>query len=165
MKDLLPDLCDHYENRLRLLPLDFHDYGGKTVFYGQCVTLRCFEDNSFVRQILSQDGQGKVLMIDGHSSCHRALLGDQLGVLAVENQWQGIIVNGAVRDVGTLSTLDLGVKALGVNPIKTHKRQTGECNVALTMREHWVYPGEYIYADLNGVMIASRALDLSFLVT
>lgn len=80
------------------------------------VTLRCFEDNSLVRDILSRPGKGKVLVIDGHGSVNRALLGDQLALLAVQNEWQGIVVYGAVRDVVTLSGLNLGVKALGVCP-------------------------------------------------
>ncbi|KJG01580.1 putative 4-hydroxy-4-methyl-2-oxoglutarate aldolase [Photobacterium angustum] len=163
MKDLLPDLCDHYEQDIHLLPIGCHDYGGKNIFYGQCVTLRCFEDNSLVRDILSQDGTGKVLFIDGHGSCRRALLGDQLALLAIKNNWQGIIVNGAVRDIATLATLNLGVKALGGCPIKTVKRQMGELNVTLNISEKLVYPGDYIYADLNGIILSKQALDLSVL--
>ncbi len=163
MKDLLPDLCDHYEQAIHFLPLTCNDYGGKPIFYGQCVTLRCFEDNSLVRDILSQDGTGKVLLIDGHGSCRRALLGDQLALLAIKNHWQGIIVNGAVRDVGTLATLELGVKAIGACPIKTIKRQMGELNVTLNINEDLVYPGDYIYADLNGIILSKTELDLSAL--
>ncbi|MDO6497846.1 putative 4-hydroxy-4-methyl-2-oxoglutarate aldolase [Photobacterium sanguinicancri] len=163
MKDLLPDLCDHYEQDVRWLPLSFVDYGGKSIFFGEVVTLRCFEDNSLVRDIVSQDGQDKVLFIDGHGSCNRALLGDQLAMLAVKNGWQGVVINGAARDVATLSELDLGVKALSACPIKTIKRQTGDLNVTLMVGHTMVYPGDYLYADLNGVLLSRNALDLSVL--
>ena len=163
MKDLLPDLCDHYEQDVSWLPLIFQNYGGKKIFYGEVVTLRCFEDNSLVREIVSQDGRGKVLFIDGHGSCNRALLGDQLALLAVENGWQGIIINGAARDVGTLATLDIGVKALGVCPFKTVKRQSGDKNMTLIVGHTMIYPGDYVYADLNGILLSREPLNLSVL--
>ncbi|MCP4957495.1 putative 4-hydroxy-4-methyl-2-oxoglutarate aldolase [Photobacterium aquimaris] len=165
MKDLLPDLCDYYPQDIRFLPLTLLDYGCHTPFGGRIVTLRCFEDNSLVRDILSTAGDGRVLFIDGHGSCRRALLGDQLALLAVKNNWQGIIVNGAIRDVATLAQLPLGVKALAACPIKTDKRQMGEINVVLNIAETLIYPNDYLYADLNGVILASAALDLNVLKT
>ncbi|MEC6883119.1 putative 4-hydroxy-4-methyl-2-oxoglutarate aldolase [Photobacterium piscicola] len=165
MKDLLPDLCDCYAQDIRFLPLMLRDYGCHTPFWGQIVTLRCFEDNSLVRNLLSTDGRGKVLFIDGHGSCRRALLGDQLALLAIENNWQGIIVHGAIRDVATLAQLSLGVKALAACPIKTDKRQMGEHNVVLSIADTLIYPNDYIYADLNGIILSSTALDVSALKT
>ncbi|PSW19011.1 putative 4-hydroxy-4-methyl-2-oxoglutarate aldolase [Photobacterium sanctipauli] len=161
MNDLLPDLCDHYEQDIHWLPLAMHDYGGRKVFYGEVVTLRCFEDNSLVRDIVSSPGKGKVLFIDGHGSSTKALLGDQLAMLAHKNGWEGIVINGAARDIATLATIDIGVKALGTCPIKTVKRQTGEQNVTLTVAHTLVYPGDMIYADLNGVIFSKEPLDLS----
>ncbi|MCD9552292.1 putative 4-hydroxy-4-methyl-2-oxoglutarate aldolase [Photobacterium carnosum] len=165
MKDLLPDLCDYYAQDIRLLPLTLHDYGCNSPFWGQIVTLRCFEDNSLVRDLLSIDGSGKVLFIDGHGSCRRALFGDQLALLAIKNNWQGIIVHGAIRDVEILAQLPLGIKALAACPIKTDKRQMGENNVVLNIADTPIYPNDYIYADLNGIILASKALDLSVLKT
>ncbi len=165
MKDLLPDLCDYYAQDIRFLPLTLYNYGCNAPFWGQIVTLRCFDDNSFVRNILSTPGDGKVLFIDGHGSCRRALLGDQLALLAIKNNWQGIIVNGAVRDVATLAQLPLGIKALAACPVKTDKRQMGEDNVVLNIAETLIYPHDYLYADLNGVILSTTALDLSVLKT
>ncbi|UTM56819.1 putative 4-hydroxy-4-methyl-2-oxoglutarate aldolase [Photobacterium sp. CCB-ST2H9] len=161
MKDLLPDLCDHYEQDVRWLPLQHRDFGGKPVFYGEVVTLRCFEDNSLVREILNEDGTGKVLVVDGHGSLTRALLGDQLAALAVQNNWEGIVVNGAVRDVVALSEMELGVKAIAACPFKTEKRQTGDRNVTLTVAHTLVYPGDILYADPNGILLSKELLDLS----
>ena len=161
MKDLTPDLCDSFEQDVRWLPMALQNYGGRTVFFGEIVTLRCFEDNSLVRDILSREGKGKVLFIDGHASCNKALLGDQLALLAQKNGWEGIVINGAARDVGVISTLDLGVKALATCPVKTVKRQTGEENVTLTVAHTLVYPGDMLYADLNGIVFSKHPLDLS----
>ncbi|WP_299018965.1 putative 4-hydroxy-4-methyl-2-oxoglutarate aldolase [uncultured Photobacterium sp.] len=161
MLDLLPDLCDHYGPDVRWLPLAANDYGGRIIFYGEVVTLRCFEDNSLVRDIVSEDGTGKVLVIDGHGSCRLALLGDQLAMLAHNNNWEGIVINGAARDIGTLATIDIGVKALAACPFKTEKRQTGDRNVTLTVAHTLVYPGDMVYADRNGILLSKKPLDLS----
>ncbi len=161
MQDLTPDLCDNFEGEVRWLPLTMQDFGGRDIFYGEVVTLRCFEDNSLVRDIVSRSGVGKVLFIDGHGSCNRALLGDQLALLAQKHGWEGIVVNGAVRDAGALRTMALGVKALGTCPIKTVKRQTGEENVTLTVAHTLVYPGDMLYADRNGIVFSKEPLDLS----
>ena len=111
--------------------------------------------------MLSQDGSGKVLVVDGHGSCQKALLGDQLAIMAIENNWEGVIVNGAVRDVATMAEMELGIKALGTCPFKTEKRGAGEVNVTLTIQNQMIQPGDYIYADWNGVLMSSEALEWS----
>ncbi len=158
MVDILPDLCDKYQNKIRWIPIQWLSFGTKSFFWGEIVTLRCFEDNSFVRQLLSQSGKGKVLIIDGHASLHHALLGDQLGLLAIKNDWEGVIILGAVRDVETLNTLSIGIKSLGVCPLKTDKKDRGEINVVLTFADIPVYPGDYVYADKNGVIVSRDVL-------
>ena len=158
MTDSLPDLCDKYPSKIRWIPIQWLSFGIKSFFWGEIVTLRCFEDNSRVRQLLAQSGKGKVLIVDGHSSLHYALLGDQLALLAKENGWEGILILGAIRDVETLNTLFIGIKALGICPLKTDKRDQGEINVVLTLAEIPIYPGDYVYADANGVIVSREAL-------
>ncbi|NCO47417.1 MAG: ribonuclease E activity regulator RraA, partial [Vibrio sp.] len=115
--------------------------------------------NSKVRDVLSQNGKGKVLVVDGNGSCQRALLGDQLAIMAIENGWEGVIIYGAIRDVAALSQMDLGVKALASCPLKTDKRGAGEINVTLTILNQMIQPGDYVYADWNGVLTSTQALD------
>ncbi|KGK13369.1 putative 4-hydroxy-4-methyl-2-oxoglutarate aldolase [Vibrio navarrensis] len=160
MNDITPDICDKFEDKVRLLNLPLQNYGQKTAFFGEIVTVRCYHDNSKVREMLSQDGKGKVLIVDGHGSCQKALLGDQLAILAIENNWEGVIVFGAVRDVAQMAQMSLGVKALGASPFKTEKRGAGEVNVTLMMLNQIVQPKEYIYADWNGVLISKQALEI-----
>ena len=156
--DLLPDICDQFEDRVQLIDVEFKDFGGRACFYGEIVTVRCYQDNSLVREVLQQDGKGKVLFIDGNGSCQKALLGDQVALLAVNNQWEGVIVYGAIRDVGEIRTMPLGVKALGTSPFKTEKRGAGEQQVSITVNTQVIPPGDYIYADLNGVLISKELL-------
>lgn len=158
MKDITPDLCDKYEDDVTLLDLALHSFGKKDAFSGQIVTVRCYHDNSMVREALSDKGKGKVLVIDGHGSCQKSLLGDQLAELAIKNHWEGIIVNGAVRDVGALSGMKIGIQALGTCPFKTEKRGAGDINVTLTIHDQMIQPGDYIYADWNGVLMSNKEL-------
>lgn len=160
MKDITPDICDKYQDKVTLLNLPLQNYGQKAAFFGEIVTVRCYHDNSKVREVLSQNGKGKVLVVDGHGSCQKALLGDQLAILAIENEWEGIVVFGAIRDVAQMSQMELGIQALGTSPFKTEKRGAGEVNVTLTMQNQMVQPKHYLYADWNGVLIAKEALPL-----
>lgn len=158
MLDLLPDLCDQYGDALQVADPLFHDFGGKPLFYGQAVTLSCYEDNSLVRELVNRPGQGRVMVIDGGGSLRRALLGDQLAIKAAEQGWEGIVIFGAVRDVGTLATLALGVKALAACPVKTEKLGQGELDAVVSFAGVTIHPGDYVYADLNGVLVSTARL-------
>jgi len=160
MLDLLPDLFDEYEQQLQLAEPLFNTYGGKTIFSGEIVTVSCFNDNSKVKELVATDGTGKVMVVDGKASKTNALLGDMLAEKAVENGWQGIIINGCIRDAGTIATLSLGVKALGCNPIKTEKLGVGDVNVDIAFAGLEFKAGHYIYADTNGVAISKQKLTL-----
>ncbi|MGY6037880.1 putative 4-hydroxy-4-methyl-2-oxoglutarate aldolase [Aeromonas sp. AE23HZ002T15] len=158
MLDLLPDLCDEHPDSVQVAEPLFRDYGGKALFHGEAVTLSCFEDNSLVRELVNRPGHGKVMVIDGGGSLRRALLGDQLAIKAAEQGWEGILIYGAVRDVGTLATLALGVKALAACPVKTEKRGLGELDATVSFAGVTIAPGDYVYADLNGVLVSASRL-------
>ena len=159
MRDITPDICDKFESHINYVNLPLSNFGHRTAFWGQIVTVRCYHDNSKVREVLGSDGTGKVLVVDGNGSCQRALLGDQLAILAIENNWEGVIVNGAIRDAAMIAEMDLGVQALGTCPLKTEKRGAGEVNVMLTISNQLIKPGDYIYADWNGVLTSNELLN------
>jgi regulator of ribonuclease activity A len=158
MLDLLPDLYDLYPDELHLSTPIFNDYGANAVFSGEIVTVSCFNDNSKVKELVATDGKGKVMVVDGKASLTNALLGDMLAEKAVENNWHGIVINGCIRDAGTIATLPLGVKALGCNPIKTEKLGVGDVNITVTFAETVFTPGHYIYCDRNGLAVSKRLL-------
>lgn len=153
-----PDLCDDHPELVQVLEPMMGNFGGRESFGGEIVTIKCHEDNSLVKENAGQPGQGKVMVVDGGGSLRRALLGDMIAENAVKNGWEGMIIYGCVRDVDALAELDLGVQALASIPLKTDKRGIGDLNVPLTFGGVTFNPGEYVYADNNGVVVSSEAL-------
>ena len=154
-----PDLCDQYPDVQVAEPV-FRGYGGRIAFAGPAVTVKCFEDNSRVRELAATPGEGRVMVVDGGGSLRRALLGDQIAANAVKHGWSGFLIFGCVRDVDALAALPLGVQALASHPMKTDKRGIGDLNVAVTFAGVTFRPGEYIYADNNGVIVSPSPLKM-----
>ncbi len=157
------DLCDDHpalldDGRLAVLPPVFTHYGRRRVFCGRATTLKVHEDNALVRSTLEAPGNGNVLVIDGGGSLRRALVGGQLALLAQDNGWAGVIVNGCVRDSDEINACDIGVRALGVLPRKSGKTGAGERNARIDMCGVPVSPGDWVYADADGILIAQQKL-------
>lgn len=152
------DLCDRFEDRVRVLGLPLRDYGGRIAFAGRVSTVKALEDNSLVREAVAEPGEGRVLVIDGGGSLRRAMLGDMLAEKAVANGWNGVLVHGAIRDSVALARLDLGVKALGTCPLKTDKRGQGLRDVPVRFGGVEIRPGDWLAADEDGVILADAPL-------
>jgi len=159
MKYLTPDLCDQYPDLVRVVEPIFKNYGGKSSFGGQIVTIKCHEDNSVVKVTAGTAGNGKIIVVDGGGSLRRALLGDLIAENAVQNGWEGFIIYGCIRDVDAISTMNLGVKALNTNPLKTDKKGVGDLNIPVSFGGVTFNPGEYVYADSNGIIVSSKPLN------
>jgi len=159
MEDLLPELCDRYPDDVRILEPMLGNFGGRERFFGQIVTIKAFEDNSLVREQVVQPGEGRVLVVDAGGSMRRAMLGDMLAEKASMNGWAGIIIYGCIRDVNAIANLDIGVQALGTHPLKTDKKGVGELNVPVRFGGVDFVPGEYCYADNNGVLVSHKSLE------
>ncbi len=157
-----PDLCDQFENNedveLRVLDALFSNFGARHQFSGEVVTIKCFEDNSVVKKLVDEPGQGRVIVMDGGGSLRRAILGDMLAANAAKNGWSGLLINGCIRDCDEISGIDLGVKALNTHPMKTEKRGLGDLNVPVSFAGHTISPGDYLYSDNNGVLISNKPL-------
>lgn len=153
-----PDLCDENPDLVQVLEPILANFGGRESFGGEIVTIKCHEDNSLVKEQAGKPGHGKVMVVDGGGSLRRALLGDMIAENAVNNGWEGLIIYGCVRDVDALIELDLGVQAMASIPLKTEKRGIGERNIAVTFGGITFKPGDYVYADNNGVIVSSEAL-------
>ncbi|MBS3935889.1 MAG: ribonuclease E activity regulator RraA [Sulfuritalea sp.] len=151
------DLCDAHAGKVagvRVAAPIFRSYGGRSAFHGPIATLKLFEDNGLVRQALDAPGAGRILVVDGGGSLRRALLGDRLAALAVKNGWAGLVIWGAIRDARAIGAMDLGVFALAAIPLKTVKRNLGECDVAVSFAGIDFTPGEWLYADEDGLIVA-----------
>jgi regulator of ribonuclease activity A len=156
------DLCDAHEAdnppTVRPLPPVFTDFGGAARFAGPVSTVRCFEDNSRVKEAVDSPGQGRVLVVDGGGSCRRALVGGNLATAAARNGWAGLVVDGAVRDLGELKASGIGVRALALMPLRSTKRNEGQRDVDVTIQGVAVRPGDWIYADEDGIVLSTARL-------
>ncbi|SDG99942.1 regulator of ribonuclease activity A [Pseudomonas flavescens] len=160
MHYITPDLCDANPELVSVLEPMFSNFGGRDSFAGQIVTVKCFEDNSLVKAQAEEPGEGKVLVVDGGGSLRCALLGDMIAAKAASNGWEGMVIYGCVRDVDVLAQTHLGVQALASHPLKTEKRGLGDLNVVVTFAGVCFRPGEYVYADNNGIIVSPRALQV-----
>lgn len=153
------DLCDEHADSVSVVTgLHWRNFGGRKNFGGQVETVKCFEDNSRVKEHLATPGKGKVLVVDGGGSLRNALIGDMIAENAVENGWEGVIIYGACRDVDALLQLDLGVVTLGCVPIKSVRRGEGQLNIPVSFGGVIFQPGHWVYADNNGIIVAPAAL-------
>ncbi|WP_439607398.1 ribonuclease E activity regulator RraA [Hydrogenophaga sp.] len=156
------DLCDVHKNdgsgAFRVLPPVFRDFGAARRFAGPVMTVKCFEDNTLVKAAVDSAGEGRVLVVDGGASLRRALLGGNLGAAAARNGWAGVVIDGCVRDVAELAACHTGIRALAAMPLPTEKRSEGQRDLAVQIQGVWVRPGDWLYADEDGIVVADRAL-------
>lgn len=154
------DLCDLHKNDsdggFRVLPPVFHDYGGKPVFSGPVATVKCHEDNTPVKAAVESPGNGRVLVVDGGGSLRRALVGGNLAAAAARNGWAGIVVDGCVRDIAELRQSEVGVRALALMPLPTERRAAGQSEVPVQIQGVWVRPGDWLYADADGIVVLAQ---------
>ena len=132
------------------------DFGGVLKFSGPASTVRCFENNPLVREALNEPGQGRVLVVDGGGSKRCALLGDNLAGLASENGWAGVVINGCLRDAEDIRAIPIGVKAIAPHPLKSSKRDPGARDVPVSFAGVTVAPGDWVYADMDGVIVGGK---------
>ncbi|HAG92862.1 MAG: ribonuclease activity regulator protein RraA [Pseudomonadales bacterium] len=160
MNIVTPDLCDAYPDIVRIVEPLFTNYGGREAFGGQIVTVKCHEDNSLVKEHVANPGAGKVMVVDGGGSLRCALLGDMLAEKAAQNNWAGLIIYGCIRDVDEIRKTQLGVQALRTIPIKSNRQGRGDLNIPITFGGVTFHPGEYVYADNNGIIVSEQALSM-----
>ena len=154
------DLHDEHEGKVQVANILMQSFGRKTRFSGPISTVKCFEDNSLVRTALEEPGNGRVLVVDGGGSIRCALVGDKLAELAMKNGWEGMIIYGCIRDSTVVSTLDIGIKALGTNPRRSVKKGEGERDIPLVFGDATFKPGDYLYSDEDGILVSSTRLYL-----
>lgn len=152
------DLCDEYSDSLQVCEPGFSSFGGKPRFFGQISTIKCFEDNSLVREAVAEPGEGRVLVVDAGGSKRCAMLGDLLAAKAEARGWSGVLMYGLIRDSADIAGMDLGVKALGTHPLKSVKNGVGERDVVVRFAGVTFVPGEYLYADEDGIVCNATVL-------
>lgn len=164
------DLCDAHKadftGDFRVLPPVFKDFGQTTKFSGPVRTVKCFEDNTLVKAAVDSPGfvdgpygrVAAVLVVDGGGSLRRALLGGNLGAAAARNGWAGVVIDGCVRDSAELAQHAIGIRAIAAMPMSTEKRSEGQAGVAVQVQGVCVRPGDWLYADEDGIVVGATAL-------
>ncbi|MFM2481776.1 ribonuclease E activity regulator RraA [Celerinatantimonas sp. YJH-8] len=155
------ELCDIYADTVDVVDPMFVSFGGRSSFGGSIVTIKCFEANGLINQVVQEDGEGKVLLIDGGGSMRRALVDEAIANAAIENNWEGIVVYGYIRDVDALEELDIGVQALGSIPVGADfEDEHGEINIPVNFAGVTFLPEDHLYADTTGMILSPDPLDL-----
>ena len=154
------DLCDEHGEKVEILNEQFNAYGAKESFYGEMVTIKLDEDNrGLVEMLRDEDGKGRVAVVDVEKNfC--AVVGDNLMGFASKNGWAGIIINGYVRDTNITKNIDVGLFALGTCPRRSSKRAEPQRGIALNFAGVEFKSGEWIYADVDGVILSENELEL-----
>lgn len=152
------DLCDEYSDSLQICEPGLKSFGAVQRFFGQITTIRCYEDNSRVREAVGEPGEGRVLVVDAGGSMRCAMLGDLLAANAIQHGWAGIVINGPIRDSAEIAQMELGVFARGTNPLKSVKKGEGERDVSVEFAGVTFVPGAYLYADEDGMVCSGTAL-------
>jgi len=153
------DLVDSYSEEIQIADfIGLQHFGAKLEFQGIISTVRCFEDNSILKQVLSQPGEVRVLVVDGKGSRRCALMGDIIAGIAIANNWTGIVINGCIRDSVAIKKLDFGVLALGTNPRKSAKENKGEIDEIVSFAGINFTPGHCIFVDEDGIVVSQNLL-------
>jgi len=158
MNETTCDISDKLHPDVQYLEPVYKIYGAKTSFSGHIVTVKCYEDNSLVEKALKSNGKESVLVIDAGGSMNCAMLGDKRAADAINNEWEGIIVHGLVRDSVAINGMEIGIRALGVYPLKSIKNGVGDNNLIVNFSGVTFTPGDYLYADDDGVIVVTEKL-------
>ena len=154
------ELCDLYAEQVDVVEPIFSSFGGVSNFYGKVTTVKCFESNGLIAEVLEENGEGRVLVVDGGGAVRRGLIDAELAQLAVDNGWEGIIVYGAVRQIQQLENLDIGIHAIAPIPVSADESSAGESDIPVNFGGVTFFPEDYIYADLTGIILSQEPLDL-----
>ncbi|MDD0823305.1 ribonuclease E activity regulator RraA [Mannheimia sp. AT1] len=155
------ELCDLYSDQVDVVEPIFSSFGGASSFFGKITTVKCFESNGLIAEVLEEEGEGRVLLVDGGGAVRRALIDAELAQLALDNGWEGIIVYGAVRQLDILERLDIGIHALAPIPVGADSKDVGEVDTPVNFGGVTFFPEDYVYADLTGIILSQEMLDLT----
>lgn len=152
------DLSDEHRESLQVVSPIFLSFGAKAQFCGEIVTVKLFEDNVLAKAQLGKEGKGKVLVVDGGGSERVALMGDNVAALAIKNGWEGVVIYGCIRDSADIDEMEVGIRAIGTHPFKSHKKGEGDVQISVQFAGCTFQPGHYLYADEDGIIVSPKKI-------
>jgi regulator of ribonuclease activity A len=160
MKSYTADICDQHPSEVQVLDPKYNSYGGIAMCHGEIVTIKLFEDNKALVELLRDNrGDGKICVVDVEGD-YCAVVGETLMGYAYHNGWAGIVINGYVRDTHQTAVIPVGLYALGTYPFKSQKKAQAEHNITLNFGNVEFKVGEYLYADKDGIITTKQNIIL-----
>jgi regulator of ribonuclease activity A len=152
------DLCDRHFEKLRIVDLTLTNFGGETSAYGRASLVQLEDDNRILFDVLAQNGAGKVLVVQVKGLARPAVVGEGVVSLAVRHGWNGIIVDGAVRDVRYLAAAPLCVVAREVRPFRVRSDRRGCVVDRLILGGVQITADENVLVDEDGIIVFDQDL-------
>ena len=152
------DLSDAHPEAQVCDPVFAVHLGARRSFSGPVTTLKVFEDNSLVREIVQTPGAGRVLVVDGGGSLRCGLFGGNLAVAAARNGWSGVVINGCARDADEIDAEDIGLRALALHPRRSERGlHSGQAGIPVHVAGVLFREGQWLLADRDGVLVLPTA--------
>lgn len=152
------DICDEHIDDVFVMDNKFKNYGGAIKCQGEVVTIKLDKNNfELIKLLRDEDGRGKVVVVDVREE-YFAVVGENLMMFAYKNNYAGIIVNGYIRDTYQIKDIPVALYALGTCPRKYIPKTKGERNIPLVFGGVGFKDGDYVYADTDGIIVASEKI-------
>jgi len=131
--------------------------GRQPRLFGRAVTAACTPpDFGAVVHALEHVGAGEVLLIAAAGDAVTAMIGEILSGHLRNRGAAGVVCDGAVRDVATLSGwTDFAVFARSITPRGPTSAEHGTINAPVTIGGRRVTPGDLVIGDDDGLVALS----------
>lgn len=110
-------------------------------------------DNLMLHKALDLAEPGDILVVDAQGDLTNSIMGELMVLWARKKGIAGFIIDGAIRDIGTLKKMDIPIYAAGVTPGGPYKDGPGEINVPITCGGVVVQPGDILVGDEDGIVV------------
>jgi len=158
MTDFTADLCDTYPELTSVLGPGYSNFGAAQMCQGEVVTIQLERNNSDLITLLrDENGEGKVVVVDSDQAYY-AIVGEMLMKFAHSNGYAGIILNGYIRDKEQIKDIPVALYALGTCSRKFIPVTQGKRDIPLSFGGVDFRPGDYVYADRDGVIVTEKPL-------
>jgi len=153
------DLCDDNQDKeIQVLSSEYKNYGGLKKCSGEIVTLKLDKSNwELLEMLRDEDGKNRIVVVE-NAKYFYGVVGDKLMAFAQKNNWQGIILNGYVRDVAYTKNIDVALYAIGTCPLRNFEKTSSSRGVQLSFGGVTFNNGDYLYADEDGIITTSEKL-------
>lgn len=158
MEVFTADICDEHSDKVKVLGPGYSNYGGADRCQGEIVTIKLDKNNAdLVALLRDEEGNGKVVVVDVDQAYY-AVVGENLMKFAHQNNYAGIVVNGYIRDTFQIKDIPVALYALGTCSRKSIPVTQAERDITLSFGGVDFNPGDYLYADTDGVIVSAEKI-------